>query len=404
MNNKALNITASHPRAKRKRSTIIRQLGILNLLSYGALGFSAPYLNLYLKEIGLSATLIGVLISVGALIELALTPLMNRWADRRGRHRALFKWQMGAIVAANLVLALTHLPQLFMGGAYLTNAIHVRPGMEMLSQLTMTRLDEFKRNILGRVRLWGSVGWAISAIVSGTLVAIGGYPMAFIASAGGRMAMFAYMGALPQETANPEERAEHAPRGRAVYLLMASQFIFWIGLNAYIAFLWIHLREGLGISPEHIGYFAAFFAIAELLPMLFIDALISRFGLRKILIIGSLGMAIEWLVFGLLPSWHSLILIQLIRGLTFTMYTISMTILISRISKPVNAATNRALIMVTMPALAMLLTSPIFGWLYDNIGATGMFATTSVFGFAATLVLIFGYRHLAGNEHQAASA
>lgn len=391
---KLLSLASRQASGKTKTDATVRRLSILSALSYAALGFSAPYLTIYLRDVGLSATLIGVLVSVSAILELSLTPMLNALADRKGGHRLLYKAQIGLIVGAHGVLALGQLPTLFLGGAFVTNQVNGRPSMEMLNQLTMTRLDQMRLPIFGKVRMWGSAGWAIASIISGTMVALGGYVLAFAVSAVVRLAMFPFMAALPRETATQEERTETAPRQPVIYLLMGAMFLFWIGLSSVILLLWIHMRENLGISPEHIGYFAATFAIAELAPMLFIDKIIARFGVRKVFIIGLAGMALEWLAYAFIPSWQWLLPIQAMRAMAFTMFTIGGVMIVSRVSKPVNVATNRALIMVTMPALATLVASPVAGWLYDNVGPIGVFSAASFCGGLATALLLLNYGRL----------
>ncbi len=381
------------------KSKTIRTLALLSFLNFAALGFAAPFLNIYLREIGLSATAIGILVSVGALLELLLNPMINAWADRQRRHRLVHRWQIIAVGISQFTLAFFRLP-LIVGGAFTLSAITTRGMLEMLSQLTITRLDQLKRDIFGKVRLWGSVGWALATVISGAVIAIGSYPLAFFTSGLLRLGMLPYTNALPVATDRGEEDEtdETAPRNPAIYILMISQFLFFTGLNAYSNFMWIYMREGLGIPPERIGIHAAIFAFAELLPMLYIDRFINSWGIRKVLIFGMFSMSLEWLLFAFVPDVPSLIALQIARAMGFTAFTVGITIIIARVSKPVNVATNRALITVTMPALSMLLTSPIAGWIYDTYGPRATFIFSMAMGVAATVFLLANYRRLGSTE------
>lgn len=383
-------------------SSSVRQINILrllNFLNFAALGLSAPFLNIYLREIGLSGTQIGLLVSLGALLELSLIPLANALADRQGRHRWVYRWQVGMIGVMHLILALFRAP-LLVGGAFVLNAINARAVNEMLAQLTITKLDQLKRDIFGKVRLWGSLGWAVATVFSGALIALGSYPLAFFTTTVLRLGSLPLTETLPKSTDRGDDNdpANTAPRSSAVYVLMLSQFLFFTGLNAYSNFLWIHMREGLGIAPEHIGIFAAIFAMAELLPMMFIDRFITNWGIRRVLLFGMISMSLEWLFFGFVPSVPWLIALQMARGMGFTAFTIGITVIIARVSKPVNVATNRALITVTMPALSMLLTSPIAGWIYDTFGPTATFVFSALLGLLATVFLLLNYRRLGHTE------
>lgn len=377
----------------------IRTLGLLSFINFAALGLVAPYLNIYLREIGMSGTAIGFLVSLGALLELLMNPVVNAWADRTRSHRLVHRWQIALVSIAQLILAVFQFP-LIVGGAFTLNAITTRGMLEMLSQLTITRLDQLKRDIFGKVRLWGSVGWAVATVISGGIIAIGSYPLAFLTSGLLRLSSLPLTSALPVATDrdDDDESDVNAPRNPAIFILMISQFLFFTGLNAYGNFLWIHMREGLGIAPEQIGFHAAIFAIAEFAPMLFIDRFISSWGIRKVLIFGMLSMSIEFLLFAFVPNVPLLIALQLARGLGFTAFTVGITIIIARVSKPVNVATNRALITVTMPALAMLLTSPLAGWIYDAYGARATFIFCMVLGLTATAFLLLNYNRLGSTE------
>jgi PPP family 3-phenylpropionic acid transporter len=381
-----------------KKQTI-RTLGLLSFVNFAALGLVAPYLNIYLREIGMSGTAIGFLVSLGALLELLMNPIVNAWADRTRSHRLVHRWQIVLVSVSQLLLAVFRLP-LIVGGAFALSAITTRGMLEMLSQLTITRLDQLKRDIFGKVRLWGSVGWAVATIISGGIIAIGSYPLAFLTSGILRLSSLPLTNALPVATDRGEddEEDQNAPRNPAVFVLMISQFLFFTGLNANGTFLWIHMREGLGIPPEQIGFHAAIFAIAEFVPMLFIDRFIANWGIRKVVIFGMLSMSIEWILYAFIPNIPSLIVLQLARGVGFTAFTVGITIIIARVSKPVNVATNRALITVTMPALAMLLTSPIAGWIYDTNGARATFTFSTVLGLMATFFLLLNYRRLGSTE------
>ncbi|MGB1289123.1 MAG: hypothetical protein ACPG7F_21495, partial [Aggregatilineales bacterium] len=113
-----------------------------------------------------------------------------------------------------------------------------------------------------------------------------------------------------------------------------------------------------------------------------------------VLIIGMMGMSITWLAYAFLPSATWLIPLQLLRGTTFTMFVIGITLMVTRTSAPANVATNQAIIQVTMPALAMLLTAPLVGWIFDTFGAQVMFVFGMAMGLIAVGILIWNYERL----------
>jgi MFS transporter, PPP family, 3-phenylpropionic acid transporter len=364
-------------------------LSILSCLFYASSAMASPYVNLYLKTSGLSATVIGIILSFGAFLELSLNPIINSYADRHGKHRLVFQCQMAVLFVAVLILSATTSP-LFIGLGVILHAMNLRGSGEMLSQLTMSRLHEFGLRIFGKVRLWGSVGWAAMALLSMQIISIGSYPLSFFAAALVRLGIFPFTNALPDKTEEKPKRFE-LPINKAVYVLLISQFLFFVGLNAWGQFIWIYFREGLNVAPEHLGFLAAWYAITEFIPLRYVDRVIERFGVRHVMIAGMSLMALEWLAYGFVPNAWWILLLACVKAMGFTMYVVASTLLITDISHPSRAATNRALILVTMPALSLLLTSPISGLIYDVYGHQALFSFASIMGIIAS-VFIFSQR------------
>ncbi len=143
-----------------------------------------------------------------------------------------------------------------------------------------------------------------------------------------------------------------------------------------------------------VGVLASVAALAEIPSMMFIDALLRRVNILATLIAGFLGMVGLWTAFAFLTDSTLLIPLMLIRGTFYTFQTVSIVLLVSRISHPANAATNQSLAVVTVPGLAVLLTGPISGWIYDELGAQALFLAAAGIGALAALVLVSGRRFL----------
>lgn len=386
-------LSSTPPRSANPDAPIFRHLALLSFLNFAALGLAAPYHNLFLKEIGFTGTQIGLLISLTALLELVLTPASNALADRFQRHRWLYRSQIGVLGAANVVMAFIS-ERFTFGTAFVAHNVIARGNNEMLSQLTLTKLEEGQRNIFGKIRLWGSVGWATATAFSGTLISLGSYPLTFLASGLTRFVMLPLTRTLPRQTHHHDRRQGFVKRQAGVMILMVNQFLFFAGLNAEFSFVWIFIQHDLGVRPEHVGFFAALFAIAEFVPMLLVDRFVARWGVRKVFLVGLLGLPFLWMSYGLIPDASWMIPLSLGRGVFFTLFLIGITLMVTRVSHPSNVATNRALIQVTMPALAILLTSPLAGWLYDNLGPRGLFMAAAGVALASVLYLLRYWHHL----------
>jgi len=169
---------------------------------------------------------------------------------------------------------------------------------------------------------------------------------------------------------------------------MASAFLYFVGMNAVTSFGFIFLQRDLKASNEMIGILASIAALAEIPAMVLIDFLLRRTNARLTLAVGALGMAGTWLAFAFLTGPDLLIPLMIVRGTFYTLHTVSITLLVSHISHPANAATNQALSQATIPALALLLTGSASGWIFDHLGPRVLFELAGMTGILSAILLI----------------
>ncbi|MCI0474841.1 MAG: MFS transporter, partial [Anaerolineales bacterium] len=149
-------------------SHLDKRIILFFILAFSAGGVIQPFLNLYLIEVGLSGTQIGILHGWAALVTIVVTPLLGILADRTQQHRAML-----ALVAFAKGIAA---PLMLMSGAWawLVGVVSLRvisAGAHdaLLNRLTLARLQETRQNNLGAMRFWGALSYAVMAILAGWL-------------------------------------------------------------------------------------------------------------------------------------------------------------------------------------------------------------------------------------------
>jgi PPP family 3-phenylpropionic acid transporter len=382
--------------------TVFRQISLLNFLRFAAQGMSAPFITVYMTNLGYSATEIGLLISVSAVIELVIVPALNRYADHSSRHRTLFlalSWGFSLATLGLAVLTQTWIINVL----FIITRVTARGNMQLLAQLSITRFDQMGKNLFSRSRMWGSVGWAVATISSGLLIRLGGYPALFTIAGLLVIGMIFASNVLPEQTNVHADGRKSKPQPRRIgfYILGVSQFVFYLGLSGAFSFMWIYIEEQLGVPTDQIGFFAALYSLTELIPMMLMDRLIARIGVRKVVILGMMGLAAVWIGYSFITTPLMLIPAIVLRGASFSMFTIGITLMIARTSAPANVATNQAILQVTMPALAMFISSPILGWIYDNIGSDWMYRVCAALAISSVIFLVVNYHRL---EHESPEA
>lgn len=372
-------------------NNVIPRLVVLQFVSVAVMGITTPFFNVFLVDVGMSATLLGTLLAVGSFLELVITPMLNGVADRQNRHRQLFLTYVGLFAIGSLIYANTRIIW-WLGLAMLLIQVSMRPSMTLAMQLTMTRMEQLGSGALGRVRSFAALGYSFASLVATPLFNLGGYALIFFSGAVISAMTVAVSSVLPSHTASDKEKTQTASRNRGFYILALSQFFVTMGIRTGYAFWMVHFTRNLGLPIANVGILMAFVAGVEVPFFMLMDKILKHANARVVYILGSLGMAFFFLVMGLTTSIWLLIPLIILRGLIWPMYHLTIFLVTSEISRPRNVATNQAIINITMPSIAVLLTGSASGWIFDNLGAFPFFAACATACLIGALIAVVGYR------------
>lgn len=378
--------------AIRRHSASLRLIA-LQFLSLAGIGIVWPYINVYLTELGFSGTLIGTLGSAGAVISLVLTPVLNQIADRLMQQRLLFMGYLGGFALANAIFAAAHATWLIIA-AVLLFRVTVSPSMTLGMQLTIAQVIRSGKSVLGQIRSFASLGFALASLLAGWLFLIGGYPLLFWVGAAFALVSIQTATVFPAKAKDKPKTDDEAkqPRNRGFYVLAASQFFVAMGTyNAYV-FIFIHFTKNLGVPSADVGLWAAILGIVEFPFFFLMDAILPKIRIRIAYIVSVLGIGVFMLLMGVVPNLPLLALLLVLRGLVWPGFHLSSFTLVNAISHPRNVATNQAILQVTMPSVALLLTGSLFGWTFDNLGPVAFFVLCALMCAIGAGIVIAGFR------------
>ena len=136
-------------------------------LFWALIAIFAPFINLHWLEVGVTNQQLGYLSAVGPLMVLLLAPIISRLADLRSAHRELLALSLFGSGAAILGLgfAKDFLGVLIGGVALGIAACAFGP----LADGLIARMASRRRLEFGRMRLWGSVSFALFSLAFGWL-------------------------------------------------------------------------------------------------------------------------------------------------------------------------------------------------------------------------------------------
>lgn len=348
-------------------SELFPQLLLVVFLSGTMRGYSAPYFNLYLDEQQFSGTLIGVVLSAAALLEIVMIPLLSNWADRTRTHRRLFRaMSLAYALACVLMLAFPVTAVLFLAMIVAHFTLHSTFMFAM--QLAFTRMEQHGKSLFGRVRSVSAGGFMVANMTAGMIYGLGGYAALLWAAAAGGLGSLGLSGAMPENTADKPTQTTSVKRSRRLYPVLAAQFFVTMGLRSAFAFWLLYFQEHLGMTTGQIALLITIAAILEIPWFMALDTPLRR-GRQASMwmyVLGSAGFGLHWLLIGSAGSFIAVLLLLVPRGLMFAMWNLSLLVHINQISHPSNVSTNQALAQITVPSLAALISSAPMGYVYDH--------------------------------------
>jgi PPP family 3-phenylpropionic acid transporter len=365
-----------------------RRISIAYFLYFATLGLYLPYFPAYLRERGLSATEIGLLLSLGPLFRGILPPGFGYLADRvRGPH-------FWGVVTAWLMTAGIGVVMLGDGFPWLLAGMTV---YFMANSATIPLLDASALNFLARtpgkfgvLRLWGSVGFILTSLGLGAL-----YPdLPAITIAVGLLAshvVFAFYLTSARLEEAPPARPGWREVGRllrlpALVLLLTGLFLNRVASAPFVGFYTIFVRD-VGLGGEIVALTWGIAVTVEVGIMLIVDRLIDRFGAMRILAVGFLLEALRWFAYASFHSKTALLLLAPGHGIAFTLgYVATVRRAIELVPERLRATGQGLAAGAT--GFGQMTGLILAGYLQEHFGNQVMFQSAGVIGMLAVAIAL----------------
>ena len=364
------------------------------LLWTGAGGFIFPFISLFYKQQGLSGVEMGWLGTIGSLVSLVSAPLIGRIGDNVSNPRRVLQ---ACLFGSGVLIALLSQQTAFLWMAAIigVEAFIGGPIYPLSDAQALTITNE--KSGYGSIRLWGSLGWAITAFVGGWMVERAGLVTVFIGYAAlyGLCILILQWIVTPPRLARKDE-APHPPlktvivslfRDRALIGLALALAIYWLTSNGRMRFETLYMKN-LGASEQLIGWAYTYPALLELPIMLWADRLIRKFGPGRLLSTAILLEALALLVVISFPSIESILFMRAASGLYYSFYAIASVAYAVERAPAAQSATILSLYFVTLGGVIALIASPISGAIFDQGGAYPLYVMAGGGALLAWLILI----------------
>jgi PPP family 3-phenylpropionic acid transporter len=288
------------------------------VLYFGANASFLPYLVLYYQNLKFSGAQIGLLLAISPLITLVGAPLWTGVAD--ASH--LYKLVMGSMLLLSVglvlffpftktIMAVLSLVVLF--------SFFSAPVNSLADTATISMLGD-ERQMYGRIRIGGTIGWGMAAPLAGFLIGRFGLPWAFWS-----YAILMFMGFLVSQKLvfNTVKRDSSFKNGLTAFLsnkkfllFLWSVFVCGMAFTSISTYLFAFMEQ-LGSSKILMGVALGVASISELPVLFFSDRLLARFKPRGLLIVAMVATTMRLFLYAASTSVAGILLFQLLHGLTF---------------------------------------------------------------------------------------
>jgi len=305
---------------------MIARLRWFYFLYYAGVGTFLSYFAPYLRGLGFSGEQIGTVTFAQQAVAAAAALFWGGVADRLGApSRAL------AACTAGMLFAICGLPfartPAQVGIVLVLSALFSGAVVPLLDSTTVEAVRPIPGQSYTRTRLWGSLGFVVTAQGLGLLLAARGdrpgdraMPFSYLFFVAAYTLLAQVLPAVPTHAERPRWREAVALLGdRRLLVLLAVCGIHWSASAPYHLLFGVLVRDR-GLSSAVTGAGLALGVVAEVAALLVFPDLLRRLRLRTLFALAFAGTALRWALLARATHAAELISLQLLHALSFGIF------------------------------------------------------------------------------------
>jgi oligosaccharide:H+ symporter len=320
-------------------------------LCYAAFAAWLSYFYIYLKEVPhLTSVEIGTIAAFQQMNTIFVVPIWGMLADRFGRKRMV----LFAVGLTLLIIPLFLVPNTFVWllAVMILLTLVYNPITSLLDTIALDFEEQSGGMVnYGQIRLWASVGWAVSSLITGYL--INSDRLSYIFFIASSILVIAWLiirliykplivkrnlAALKLKVIGDLLKAEHSLRW--FFLLV---FVYSVAAAPIFLIINMYYHE-IGAPNKLIGTAFAVQAFSEIPFFFYGKKLVNRFGARRIFLFTMLATGIRMLAYGFTSVPHIAIFIGVIHGISIGLFFVSMVAFVHNIVPAELRSTGQSLI------------------------------------------------------------
>jgi oligosaccharide:H+ symporter len=272
----------------------------------------------------------------------------------------------------------------------------------MLDSWTLKYLrDHSDPNQFGRIRSFGSLGWATVALLTAYLILMVSWNMFFHVATLAAVLLSAVAITIPDMATNRDPESSGGPsltmrqsiarlfRNPAYLYILAVVFLMYLGVQTTFNFQSLLIKETGGGVAE-LGW-TFFFGVMCEMPAMFLSAwLLPRISARKLMTIaGVLYMLRYGLIIYFQTSWI-VMLTACLEGLAFGLLLSSLRSYVFSVVDQEIQTSAMTIVDATFLSLTVIVGGVLGGWLIEQFSVLHMVAACAISSGAALVLLLVG--------------
>lgn len=314
-----------------------RKYGLL----YGAYNISSAaivgYGSVYLAGIGHDSDGIGWIIAIGSIMGAYLQNLVSTKSKKSSKW-TLYEYNLALVIPAIIILVaicFNMLPVLVLTVCFIIAQAVTNSLIPFINAISMQFINAGHRINFGAGRACGSIGYAITSILMGSLIKNFSYQVVpYVAIVGYLIYVYALRKLPIREVSKVPDKIDNGDPEKSIgfkafieryphfiYLLIGSALL--IGLHAAINVYMYKIVEDLSGNESQLGIAVAIAAFSEVLVMVNHRKLAQKFTNHKLAIAACWGFVLKMILTLFAKNIYHLYIAQACQMIAFGMYTVS---------------------------------------------------------------------------------
>lgn len=343
-----------------------------------------PFFVLLLRDRGLAADRIGIVLAVTSLAGVVATPFWSHAADARLGGVHTLQLACGLACVAALGMMATGSSVVAIGAAGVALGAAVGPQTAMTDALALNQLGPLRLNEYGIFRLWASLGWGLGGIALGAVYASAGLGLVLPVYAAGLAALAVFVSRFPRN--RPIVSGEHAGRfgavGEAFRAPRMAPFlagVLVLATSTHAAWDFVPLRIVSGGGGAFlVGISSGVSAFVEIPFMRSTSSLVDRLGLRRVFAVGALVYIAASMAWALVADAVAVTAIRIAIGIGFGLVYPALVLITGRLVPARVRNSGQALLSICSFGLAPVIGGAVGGVVYEHVGPSQLFAGSAI--------------------------